>query len=323
MSSLANLDPLGSKHKEISLLAPENFSMVEDGVYRSAFPRTKNSPFLRRLGLRSVISLVPEDYPTPMLDMYDKAGIRFLAVGMDGNKYPFKEIDMTHLFCLLVLIMDPAARPLLVHCNKGKHRTGCVIAALRRIRGWALGAIFAEYLIFAGSKSRLEDQLLIESFDPEKWEQFRTSLEMEKSRENDNEYQGLKVGTAIGRWEVVQRHSGQTGRLRPPQGSVLKPGTLRDTQDPKDSLGSSSSTSTNPPSTLPLPPPSPPPSPPPPSSSVPSPPSSPVLTESKSRAPLAAGGGDTKTRSDTVGDGLSKHAKAALATITYRNGGGR
>lgn len=31
-------------------LAPENFSMVENGVYRSAFPRSKNISFLRSLG---------------------------------------------------------------------------------------------------------------------------------------------------------------------------------------------------------------------------------------------------------------------------------
>lgn len=48
------------------LLAPENFSMVESGVYRSAFPRSKNIPFLRSLGLRSVVALIPEDYPVHM-----------------------------------------------------------------------------------------------------------------------------------------------------------------------------------------------------------------------------------------------------------------
>jgi tyrosine-protein phosphatase SIW14 len=35
-------------------------------VYRSAFPRSKNIPFLRSLGLRSVVALIPEDYPVHM-----------------------------------------------------------------------------------------------------------------------------------------------------------------------------------------------------------------------------------------------------------------
>ena len=51
---------MGERHnerEEILFIAPENFSMVEDGVYRSAFPRSKNMAFLDKLGLRSVLSL--------------------------------------------------------------------------------------------------------------------------------------------------------------------------------------------------------------------------------------------------------------------------
>ena len=75
--------------------------------------------------------------------------------------------------------MDPKNQPLLIHCNevrsrkyllscfllafisteltshsshrlqKGKHRTGCLIGCLRRVRGWALSSIFDEYLLHA------------------------------------------------------------------------------------------------------------------------------------------------------------------------------
>jgi len=46
------------------LISPENFGMVENGVYRSSFPRSRNIPFLRTLGLVSVVPLVPESYPS-------------------------------------------------------------------------------------------------------------------------------------------------------------------------------------------------------------------------------------------------------------------
>lgn len=49
--------PPGSLEYE-ELLAPENFSMVTRGIYRSAFPRSKNLIFLKRLGLKTVIPLV-------------------------------------------------------------------------------------------------------------------------------------------------------------------------------------------------------------------------------------------------------------------------
>ncbi len=48
----------GDSKEYEDLISPENFSMVEPGIYRSAFPRTKNLPFLKTLGLKSVIPLV-------------------------------------------------------------------------------------------------------------------------------------------------------------------------------------------------------------------------------------------------------------------------
>lgn len=148
----------------INALAPENFAMVESGVYRSAFPRTKNIEFLKRLRLKTVVSLVPEDYPDAMLDFYAANRIQVISHGLDGNKWPFKEIDQKALQLVLEDVLNPTNRPLLIHCNKGKHRTGSVVGALRKIRGWALSTVFSEYLLFAAPKTRLEDQQLIESF---------------------------------------------------------------------------------------------------------------------------------------------------------------
>jgi tyrosine-protein phosphatase SIW14 len=35
----------------------------------------------------------------------------------------------------LAAVLDPANRPVLIHCNEGKHRTGTVVGLLRRHRG--------------------------------------------------------------------------------------------------------------------------------------------------------------------------------------------
>ena len=37
------------------LAAPSNFSMVEDGIYRSGFPKPENFGFLTTLNLRSIM----------------------------------------------------------------------------------------------------------------------------------------------------------------------------------------------------------------------------------------------------------------------------
>jgi len=157
---------------ENDLLAPENFSMVEDGVYRSAFPRSKNISFLRRLGLKSVVALIPEDYPTILTMFYKQCGIKLISVGFDGNKWPFKEIDDLIFYKALRDICNPKNRPLLVHCNKGKHRTGSIIGCLRRLRGWSISSTVHEYIVFASPKARLEDQMYIEAFNIDDFHDF-------------------------------------------------------------------------------------------------------------------------------------------------------
>lgn len=182
---------------DVEYLAPENFTMVEPGVYRSAFPRTKNLQFLKQLNLKSVVSLVPEDYPAAMLEYYSTNGIRLISVGLDGNKWPFKEINAQGMQTVLQHILNEKNRPLLIHCNKGKHRTGSVVGCLRRIRGWALSSVFTEYLLFAAPKTRLEDQQMIEYFQfdcnapalPDEEQNTETCLEYDVSNSNSSAQQ--------------------------------------------------------------------------------------------------------------------------------------
>ena len=97
-------------------MPPANFALVCKGVYRSGFPKKRNFPFLRKLGIKSVLygshtsvraphcgavaearsrasvhclsrrTLVLEDYPEQSLKFFQEAGIRFLQHGVPGNK---------------------------------------------------------------------------------------------------------------------------------------------------------------------------------------------------------------------------------------------
>lgn len=150
-------------------IAPENFSMVEIGVYRSAFPRSKNMSFLESLRLKAVVSLVLEDYPDQLVDFYSRSGIELITLGIEGNKGAFKGIDKYEFYNVMRIVMDQSKRPLLIHCNKGKHRTGCVIGCLRRLRDWAVSSIVDEYIVYAYPKPRVEDQKFIEAFTVEEY----------------------------------------------------------------------------------------------------------------------------------------------------------
>lgn len=67
----------------------------------------------------------------------------------------------------VLLLMNPANYPIHIHCNQGKHRTGCVVACYRKVRRDPIEDIIAEYEAYAGTKARPGDIELIRAFDPE------------------------------------------------------------------------------------------------------------------------------------------------------------
>ncbi len=67
----------------------------------------------------------------------------------------------------LLFVMDSSNHPLYIHCNQGKHRTGCVVACLRKVQRVPMDEILAEYRVYSGIKARDGDIAFIKSFDPE------------------------------------------------------------------------------------------------------------------------------------------------------------
>ena len=139
--------------------------MVTHNLFRSSFPQKENFAYLRKLGLKSVLTLVQEPYPAENLAFLASAGIQFFQFPIPGNKEPFVVIPDTSIIGALVTILDRRNHPILVHCNAGKHRTGCVMGILRKLQGWALTPVLAEYRMYATPKERVMDQQFIELFD--------------------------------------------------------------------------------------------------------------------------------------------------------------
>ncbi|KAK9450157.1 tyrosine phosphatase family-domain-containing protein [Limtongia smithiae] len=144
---------------------PENFSMVVPGIFRSSFPHAENFAYLRLLGLKSVLVLVPEPYPTENAEFLRDNKIRLFQVGMSGNKEPFVNVADDLITTALVIAMNPENQPILIHCNRGKHRTGCVVGCMRKLQDWSLTMIFDEYRRHAHPKIRPLDQQFIELYD--------------------------------------------------------------------------------------------------------------------------------------------------------------
>jgi tyrosine-protein phosphatase SIW14 len=145
------------------LLVPTiNFAMVFPGVYRSGYPTKKNFEFIESLGLKSICYLCPEEYAPANQKLCEEMSIKVLHFPMEGNKEPFVDIPEEVVHKALAAIMDVRNQPVLIHCNKGKHRTGAIVGCLRRLQGWSLSSVFEEYNRFAGVKGRLGDQQFID-----------------------------------------------------------------------------------------------------------------------------------------------------------------
>ncbi len=146
-------------------IPPLNFSMVIPGVYRGGYPNKKNFDFLKKIGLRSILFLCPERYSDNNMEFCRANGIRVLQFGIEGNKEPFVHIPEDAIRRAVEQLCDTRNHPILIHCNKGKHRTGVLVGCLRKVQGWSLTSIFDEYRRFAGSKVRMLDQQFIELFE--------------------------------------------------------------------------------------------------------------------------------------------------------------
>ncbi|OAY63155.1 probable tyrosine-protein phosphatase At1g05000 [Ananas comosus] len=155
----------GGRGGEEAFVPPINFAMVEEGIFRSGFPEKPNFGFLKKLNLRSIVYLCPEPYPETNTEFLEANAIKLFQFGIEGRKEPFADIPDDAIREALKIILDERNHPLLIHCKRGKHRTGCVVGCLRRLQKWCLTSVLDEYQRFAAAKARMCDQRFVESFD--------------------------------------------------------------------------------------------------------------------------------------------------------------
>ncbi|TYI31243.1 hypothetical protein ES332_A05G439500v1 [Gossypium tomentosum] len=174
----------GDESGDVVLEPPPNFSMVEEGIFRSGFPRPCNIAFLQTLNLRSIIYLCPEPYPEENLEFLRSHNIRLFQFGIEGKTEPSLASLKDAIRGALKILIDVRNHPVLIHCKRGKvvqiqllnvsfacgtelikHRTGCLVGCLRKLQNWCLLSVFEEYQHFAGMKSRSADLRFIETFD--------------------------------------------------------------------------------------------------------------------------------------------------------------
>ncbi|CAN7003341.1 hypothetical protein IGI04_021129 [Brassica rapa subsp. trilocularis] len=152
-------------HDGCVLVAPQNFAMVENGIYRSSFPKPEHFGFLTALNLRSIIYLCPEPYPEESLKFYEANNIKLFQFAIESQKDPPTPIPEDTVMAALRVLVDVRNHPILIHCKAGKHRTGCLVGCLRKVQNWCWSSVLEEYQKYAGLKCRQRDMKCIETFD--------------------------------------------------------------------------------------------------------------------------------------------------------------
>ncbi|KAK6465449.1 tyrosine phosphatase family-domain-containing protein [Scheffersomyces coipomensis] len=161
-------------HPQIQYVPPLNFSLVEDRIYRSGFPMPINYPFLEQLGLKTIIYLGDLDIYANYLQWISTTDIQFHNLLIESSQEPFNKPEehrqaQESLTKALQLLLNKNCFPILIHSNKGKHRTGLLVGLMRKLlQGWCMSGIFEEYEKFAMGKSDF-DLEFIELWQPELW----------------------------------------------------------------------------------------------------------------------------------------------------------
>ncbi|SPJ75588.1 related to tyrosine-protein phosphatase SIW14 [Fusarium torulosum] len=142
---------------------PHNFGIVVPGVYRSSFPRSHDFEYIKGLGLKTIVTLVKKEELDHDLETFvSREGIRQVVFNMKGTKK--EAIPLSTMKAILSIVLDKSNYPLLIHCNHGKHRTGCVVGVVRKVAGWDAESVVAEYKSYAEPKAREVDVTYLDDF---------------------------------------------------------------------------------------------------------------------------------------------------------------
>jgi protein tyrosine/serine phosphatase len=144
---------------------PENFAIVGPGIYRSSYPQHGHFQTLADLGLKTIITLVSDTPSSAYENFLASNGITHHRIYIIANKDPDIFTPAEIVDKVLNLMLDPDNYPLLVHCNKGKHRTGCIVACFRKVTGWTDDTAIEEYEQYSKPKERPLDKEFIRHYD--------------------------------------------------------------------------------------------------------------------------------------------------------------
>lgn len=143
----------GSKLKAPTIAA-ENFRQVDKDLYRSGVPSDEDLAAYVRLGIKTDITLQFDDGSEAPVVKHEKEVARKLGLKVLHLPLPWgKEPPQAMIDKYLAAFEDPANLPAIVHCKRGRDRTGAMVGLYRvAVNGWTNEKAFKEMESFGFKK---------------------------------------------------------------------------------------------------------------------------------------------------------------------------
>eukprot|EP00808_Paulinella_micropora_P001291 g70938.t1 len=129
-------------------LCPFRYARVESQLHRGAYPTLKNFRFLRRLALKTILSLTPEEPTQDLVRFCELERINTVHVCLNPKIVGKKGVTAEVLQQVMQVLLDADNYPVYMHCLDGGRVTGTFVMCVRKLQHWALPAAKLEFLRF-------------------------------------------------------------------------------------------------------------------------------------------------------------------------------
>ncbi|KAF9411818.1 hypothetical protein BGZ94_001224 [Podila epigama] len=149
------------------LIPPFRFGTVENEVYRGAYPKQRNLRYLKRLKLKTILSLIPDAPDAVFQKFCEEHNIQSIHLSVDKVK---DNVPLTYNRAVeaVQIMIDPDNLPIYVHCLDGASVTGLVVCCLRKLQTWNISSAMGEFLRYLrGGVISSEESVFVEKFASE------------------------------------------------------------------------------------------------------------------------------------------------------------
>lgn len=122
----------------------ENATGSSQSVYRGSFPRSRHLFFLRRLRIKTILSLTPkpiESVDKEVSEWCEKHNVTVRHIRCDKPKDDGGGLSRENAAKALTHVLDKRNLPLYIHCLDGLSVSTLLVAVLRKVQAWSTAAI--------------------------------------------------------------------------------------------------------------------------------------------------------------------------------------